>query len=355
MNIGEVRARRLRSHRLSAPAPSVLDAARHMLATQGQEFWGGRLALAARTTGEPTLSEVDTAFERGGLVRSWTMRGTIHVVPADELGWVLELTGERQYRGAASVHRREGLDAEAFAVAERVAVSALAGGNRLSRRELFDAFDRAGLSTAGQRGYHLLVGLSLRGLICQGPVVPREEGPTREQYFVLADEWVDAPVRPAEPLAEFFTRYVLSHGPAGTADFAWWSGLPIGMARRAAEAAAPDPRLTRLDENVWVASDLPRRRPSAPEVIALPPFEEYFLSYADRSVSVPPHHAPAVMTGGAGYPILLARGEVVATWSHSQALARRHLAPTMKWIAEGAATEAEASAALERYRRFIDG
>ncbi len=320
-----------------------------MLATQGQEFWGGRLAVAARTKGEFTLSEVDAAFERGGLVRSWTMRGTIHVIPADELGWVLELTGERQHRGAASVHRREGLDAAAFAVAERVARSALA------RRELFDAFDRAGLSTAGQRGYHLLVGLSLRGLICQGPVVPREEGPTREQYFVLTDEWVDAPMHPDDPLAEFFARYVLSHGPAGTADFAWWSGLPIGRARRAAEAAASDPRLTRLDDDVWVASDLPRKLPSAHEVIALPPFDEYFLSYADRSASVPPHHAPTVMTGGAGYPILLARGEVVATWSHSQALARRHLPPTVKWIAEGAASEAEASAALERYRRFIAG
>ncbi|WP_404431653.1 winged helix DNA-binding domain-containing protein [Microbacterium lacus] len=355
MNIGEFRARRLRSHRLSAPAASVIETARHMLATQGQEFWGGRLALAARTTREPTLSEVDGAFERSGLVRSWTMRGTIHVIPADELGWVLGLTGERQHRGAASIHRREGLDAEAFAVAEQVAVSALAGGNRLSRRELFDAFDRGGLSTAGQRGYHLLVALSVRGLICQGPVVPREEGPTREQFFVLTDEWVDAPVHPADPLAEFFVRYMLSHGPAGTADFAWWSGLPIGTARRAAAAAASDSRLTRLDDDLWVATDLPRRHPSASVVIALPPFEEYFLSYADRSVSVPPHHSPAVMTGGAGYPILLARGEVVATWSHSHALARRHLPPTAKWIVEGAVSEAEATAALERYRRFIEG
>lgn len=355
MNIGELRARRLRSHRLSAPAPSVIDAARHMLASQGQEFWGGRLALAARTKGEPTLSEVDAAFERGGLVRSWTMRGTIHVIPGEDLGWVLGLTGERQHRGAASVHRREGLDAEAFTVAERVAGSALAGGNRLARRELFDTFDRAGLSTAGQRGYHLLVALSLRGLICQGPVVPREEGPTREQYFVLTDEWVDAPVRPAGPLPEFFVRYMLSHGPAGTADFAWWSGLPIGTARRAAEAAASDPRLTYLDDDLWVASDLPRRLPSAPDVIALPPYDEYFLSYADRSVSVPPHHAPAVMTGGAGYPILLARGEVVATWSHSQALARRHLPPAVRWLVDGGATEAEASVALARYERFIEG
>lgn len=355
LGVVALRAQRLRSHRLSAPAPSITAAARHMLATQGQEFWGGRWALAARTTGEPTLSEVDAAFERGGLVRSWTMRGTIHVIPADELGWVLGITGERQHRAAAPVHRREGLDADVFATAERVAAAALVGGNQLTRRELFDAFDRGGVSTVGQRGYHLLVSLSLRGLICQGPVVRRSEGPTREQYFVLTEEWISDPRTPDDPLAEFFVRYVLSHGPASTADFAWWAGLPIGMARAAAERSADDARLTRLDDDVWVASELPRRHPSAPEVIALPPFEEYFLSYADRSVSVAPHHAPAVMTGGAGYPILVARGEIVAVWTASHALARRHLEPTVQWLVTDAATEAEASTALARYRRFISG
>ncbi len=71
-----------------------------MLATQAQEFWGGRWALAARTRGEPTVRDVDAAFDRGEIVRSWTMRGTIHVIPARDLAWVLSVTGERQFRQA---------------------------------------------------------------------------------------------------------------------------------------------------------------------------------------------------------------------------------------------------------------
>ena len=180
--------RRLSSHRLSAPAGSIAQASAHMLATQGQEFWGGRWALAARTKGDPTVRHVDAAFDRGEIVRSWTMRGTIHVIPARDLVWVVSLTGERQFRAAAAVHRVEAIDADELAKAERIAMTALAGGDRLTRKELFAALEQGGVSTVHQRGYHLLVALSVRALVCQGPVVPRAGGPSREQYVVRTDE-----------------------------------------------------------------------------------------------------------------------------------------------------------------------
>ena len=131
MNTSRVIERRLRSHRLSAPAPTIAAAAAHMLATQGQEFWGGRWALAARTKGDPSVRDVDAAFDRGEIVRSWTMRGTIHVIPARDLAWVLSLTADRQHRSAAAVHRAEAIDGDELVKAERLAVGALAGGNRL--------------------------------------------------------------------------------------------------------------------------------------------------------------------------------------------------------------------------------
>ena len=79
MTPARLRALRLRHHRLSAPARTLSHAAAHMTATQGQEFWGGRLALAARTARAPTMADVDASFDRGELVRSWTMRGTLHI------------------------------------------------------------------------------------------------------------------------------------------------------------------------------------------------------------------------------------------------------------------------------------
>ncbi|HWI31728.1 MAG TPA: winged helix DNA-binding domain-containing protein [Microbacterium sp.] len=349
--------RRLRSHRLSAPAGTIAEAAEHMLATQGQEFWGGRWALAARTRGAPSVRDVDAAFDRGEIVRSWTMRGTIHVIPARDLAWVLSLTGERQSRAAAAVRRAEGIDADEIAKAERAAMSALRGGNRLTRKELFAVLDLSGVSTAAQRGYHLLVALSLRGLVCQGPVVPRDGGPSRDQYVVRTDEWVPAQASPADPLAEFFVRYIASHGPAGARDFAWWSGLPLGVARAAADAASDRLSVAFDDrEPLYVAAGAaPRRTSAAPEVLALPPFEEYYLSYADRTLACAPEFAARIgpSMNGIVRPILVARGEVVGVWTHSLAVGRHTDAPVPELLASGAATDAEIAAALDRYRDFI--
>ena len=128
MDDATVRSERLRSHRLTAPARTVAAAAAHMLATQAQEFWGGRWALASRTTGAPTIRDVDASFDRGEIVRSWTMRGTIHIIPSRDLAWVLSLTGARQVRQGAAIHRREGIDDGTVARAERAVLTRSPGG-----------------------------------------------------------------------------------------------------------------------------------------------------------------------------------------------------------------------------------
>ncbi len=338
-----------------------------MLATQAQEFWGGRWAVAARTRGVTTVRDVDAAFDRGEIVRSWTMRGTIHLIPAEDLAWVLSITGERQRRQAAAVHRAEGIDADEVDRAEAAVRAALAGGNRLTRKELFEVLERAGVSTAKQRGYHLLVALSLRAVVCQGPVVPREGGPTREQYIVLAEEWIRDAVTPADPLAELFTGYIRSHGPAGARDFAWWTGLPLGVSRAAAEraaasssdgagVAAPVVLVDDDPEPTYIAAGpRPRALPSAPAVVALPPFEEYYLSYVDRTVPCAPEFLSAIgpSMNGIVRPILVARGEIVGVWTHSVAVGRHADDPIPELFAPGTATDAEIVAALDRYRRFI--
>src|SRR5690606_14194839 len=110
---------RLRSHRLTAPAATVADAARHMLAVQSQDVLAGRWALGARTKGTPTLTSVDSAFARGALVRGWTMRGTLHIIPARDLAWVISVTAARQRQQAAGRHRDLGVDDRMLAAASR--------------------------------------------------------------------------------------------------------------------------------------------------------------------------------------------------------------------------------------------
>ena len=176
MDVAELRSARLRAHRLTAPAADVGAAAAHLLAVQAQEFWGGRWALGVRTTGEPGLSDVDAAFDAGRIVRTWTQRGTIHILPAADLAWVLSITAERQQRAVPGRLRELGIDDDALTRAERVARTALTGGGRLTRPELFAVWEAAGIDPSGQRGVHLLRMLSLRGVLVHGPVVARVDG-----------------------------------------------------------------------------------------------------------------------------------------------------------------------------------
>ena len=179
-------------------------------------------------------------------------------------------------RGSGSSARRRssiatrGSTRPSSARAETLARGALRGGNGLARKDMFAVWEGGGVSTQGQRGYHLLFALSVRGILCQGGVVPRTGGPTREQYFVLLEEWAPDQVTPADPLAEYFFRYIASHGPAGARDFAWWSGLPLGVSRAAADVGIRSlcgSSMTNRSRSTWpevprlVASR--RRRPSS--------------------------------------------------------------------------------------------
>ncbi|MCK2036117.1 winged helix DNA-binding domain-containing protein [Microbacterium sp. SSW1-49] len=337
---------RLRSHRLTAPARTVTDAAGHLLAVQSQDFIAGRWALAVRTRGEPGLRAVDRAFDHGELVRGWTMRGTLHTVAARDLGWILDVTAGRQRQQAASRHRALGIDDEMVAATVRALTPALRGGG-LTRAEIFSLLEDIGIDPSGQRGIHLLLTLTIDGLICQGPVMVRD-GVTREQRFVLVDEHIREHARPDDPLAELFVRYITGHGPAGVADFAWWSGLTLGVSREAAAHAAH--RVVEVETGLFAATTRPRRSADAPAVHALGAFDEYYISYADRTAVCAPEHLATIGPGKNGMvrPILLARGRVIGCWSHAGA----SLGAPPELFEETDDIDA-VSAAMGRFTRFL--
>lgn len=347
MKTATLLAERLRSHRLTAPTRTVTDAAHHMLAVQSQDFTAGRWALAVRTKDPVRLRDVDRAFDRGDIVRGWTMRGTLHTVPARDLGWVLQVTAGRQRQQAASRHRDLGIDDDMIAATVRALTPALHDGGR-TRAEVFEILQGIGIDPSGQRGIHLLFTLTIDGLICQGPVVARE-GIAREQRFVLVEDHIPEHDRPADPLAELFVRYIDGHGPAGVADFAWWSGLTLGQAREAAERAAS--RVDEVDAGLFAALRRPRRATGAASVQALGAFDEYYISYADRTTVCAPEHLADVGPGKNGMvrPTLIERGRVIGTWSHASAT--RDAPPELFVQSEDPAAVATA---LARFARFTD-
>ena len=134
------------------------------------------------------------------------------------------------------------------------------------------------------------------------------------------------------------------------------------MSRSAAEAASgrlsivSDDAATDAGEPSFIAAGpAPRSSPSVPDLLALPPFDEYYLSYADRTVPCAREFTDAVgpSKNGIVRPILVSRGAVVGVWSHSLAVGRHADDPIPDLFVRGAATAAEVGEALDRYRRFV--
>lgn len=301
---------------------SVPEAVRTMTAMQAQDLPAALWAVGVRVPGA-ALADVRGALDRGEVVRSWPMRGTLHLLAPEDLGWILQITSGRLLRSLGARHRQLEITSADIDAAADAALQRVAGGAAISRAELFEAFDQAGQSPAGQRGIHLLAALCQLRLLVLGPLAGNQ------QLVVAFDDWITASrtLDRAEGTAEWLLRYLRSHGPATERDFAWWSGIPL-TETRAALAQVKD-QLAELEfegNRYWLAPEtaalLAEGVPGGRSVLALPGFDEFVLGYTDRSVVLPADHADKIVPGGNGVfkKTIVAGGQVVGTWS---ATARR--------------------------------
>jgi hypothetical protein len=311
-----VRAARLEAHGLRGGLPSITDAVLRLAAVQAQDFTAAKWVVGSRVPGS-VAADVDAALESREIVRSWPLRGTLHLLPSEHLRAILAITGPREVQRSALRRQQLELDDATFRRARAIAEAELSAGRSLSRDELQTLWQASGIETTGQRGYHLIWRLAVEGVLCWGPIE------ARAQRLVLLDEWITP--EPGgfdrdETLATLFLAYVTGHGPVTVRDFAWWSGLTLGDAR-AAHAAAGH-AVTAFDDTRFVAADAgwpadpasPAPRPRGG--LALAAFDEYFLGYGDRDAVCDPAHVERVVPGrnGVFQPILVSAGRVVGTW-----------------------------------------
>ncbi|WNV76737.1 winged helix DNA-binding domain-containing protein [Geodermatophilus sp. DSM 44513] len=309
---------RLVALRVAGPPPADAAAAVRLLTcVQAQELPGAVTSVALRTA-QRTRAGVEAALECGAVVRSWPMRSTLHLLPAEDLPWLLALCGPRVLAGAARRRAVLGVTDADTERARDLVTAALTGGRRRGRRDLLAAVADGGVATTGQRGYHLLWYLAQTGTLCLGPMADGE------QQFVLLDEWVPAPRRLDRDaaLAELALRYLRGHGPATVADLARWSGLTVTDVR--AGVAAVRDQLTAVEvdgrEHLMApetADLLAACRGQAAGLFLLPGFDELVLGYADRSCTVPPQFADRIVPGGNGVfrPTVVHGGRVLGTWA----------------------------------------
>jgi Winged helix DNA-binding domain len=280
--------------------------AERLLAVQGQDPRGFRLAIRARTAGL-TAADVDRALtDDRSLLVTWLNRGTLHLVRSEDYPLLQALTTPPLFTSAKRRLSQEGVSPAEVERSVKTIDRALAEEGPLTRLQLRERLEAVDVRTAGQAMIHLLFLVCLQGIAVRGPMVGKQHA------YVLVRDWLGAqkPVDGEKALAELARRYLVGHAPADDRDLAKWAGLPLRDARAGLAAIAPE-----LEQR---EDGLVRLR-AQPSTANIPPprligaYDPVLLGWTSREAIIGPH-THLVTNNGLFRPFAMVGGRAVARW-----------------------------------------
>ncbi|HEX3608415.1 MAG TPA: winged helix DNA-binding domain-containing protein [Solirubrobacterales bacterium] len=288
------------------PERDAVGVAERLLAVQGQDPRGARLAIRARTEGL-TAADVDRALsEERSLLITWLNRGTLHLVRSEDYPWLQALTTPPLFTSATRRLAQEGVSPEAAERGVATIERSLAEEGPLDRLQLRERLDTAGVPTDGQALIHLLFLTALRGIAVRGPMAGKHHA------YILVRDWL-GPLEPVDrdtALAELARRYLVGHAPASDRDLARWAGLPLRDARAGLTAIAAE-LVEREDGLVHLAARPPQAEIPASRLIGA--FDPVLLGWTSREQILGPH-TQLITTNGIFRPFAMVNGRAAATW-----------------------------------------
>ena len=284
----------------------------HLGAMQAQDYPMSKWAVGLRLP-HATDENIEQAINEGSIVRTHILRPTWHLVAAQDIRWMLALTAPQVHQLVAYMYRQLELNEALLSRTDAIIAKALEGNNHLTRAELMTELDKEGINTSDLRSAHLMFHAELNGIVCSGAMRGKQ------MTYALLDERVSPTptLTREEALAELAKRYFVSHGPATLQDFVWWSGLKVSDARAGLEMIKSALISEKIDDQLyWFSSHAPSF--SHNTVHLLPAFDEFMVSYKDRTASLSAdNHTTAITGNGIFKPIVVVNGKVEGTWKRS--------------------------------------
>jgi hypothetical protein len=313
MILKEISNTRLTSQKIeTAEFNTAREIVSQMGAIQAQDYSMAKWALGIRLP-DWTDKKIESSIDNGEIIRTHVLRPTWHFIPADDIYWMLQLTSQKIRSSLKARHKGLELTESVIKKTNSVIEKSLLKEKNLTREELADVLNRAKIKTnENNRLAHVLLCAELGGIICSGPMKKN-----KMTYSLLSER---VPVKKIlsrdESLAELAKRYFTSRCPATIQDFIWWSNLSVTDARKATESIKSGFFTERIGTaEYWFPNSFSIKGSENTSVHLLPAYDEFLISYRDRSSSLSSiHNKKTISNNGMFYPAIVINGQVAGLW-----------------------------------------
>jgi hypothetical protein len=300
----------------------VVEVARRLGGVHAQVMSCAELALAARVDGLTVEDVREALWDKRQLVKTWAMRGTLHLLPADDLAlWAGALRARSYLWRSAAWTRYFGVSVEELE-ALVAAIGESLDGRGLTREELGAEVGRH----SGPRAQELMAsgwGTLLKPVAMDGRLV---FGPNRGRNvaFVNPHEWIGSfePLPTEEAMSEVVRRWLRVYGPGSHEELASWWGVAAGRARKALASLGDELLEVSVEgrPGVALAEDARALENATPDRRArlLPGFDPHVVGFFPREGLVEAEFKPRVSrTAGWISPVVVVAGKAVGVWKHT--------------------------------------
>ncbi|QSB27436.1 winged helix DNA-binding domain-containing protein [Flavobacterium sp. CLA17] len=287
----------------------------HLGAMQAQDYSMAKWAIGSRC--DATEKEIEEAINSGKIIRTHILRPTWHFVSADDIYWMLDVSGPQVKRMILAETKKHGYDEKEFDKINSAIEKLLAGNNHLTRDEIMQQLNLKKVSGEYFLSPVLIMMYAeLEGLVCNGKMKEKQ------MTYALLSEKAPKPttkLTKEEGLAKLAKRYFESHGPATLLDFSWWSGFSQTTCKLILNSIASELNSVEIDhQTYWFGANLSLKSNFSESVHFLPAFDEILISYKTREASIlPEHQSKAFTNNGIFKPVILENSKAIGTWKRT--------------------------------------
>ncbi|WP_264531702.1 winged helix DNA-binding domain-containing protein [Flavobacterium sp. N502540] len=286
----------------------------HLGAMQAQDYAMAKWAVGSRCDASEKV--IEEAINSAQIIRTHILRPTWHFVSADDIYWMLDLSGPQVKRIVTSYVKKYGYDAKKLDQTNAAIQKILAGNNHLTREEIMQELSITKTPSPDHLSGPIMMYAELDGLVCNGKMKGKQ------MTYALLEERVPKPqgrLTQEEGLTKLALRYFESHGPATLLDFSWWSGFSPTSCKNIINAIELQLNsITIENQKYWFKNDISTEDDFRESIHFLPAFDEILISYKSREASILAEHQPKAFTNnGIFKPIILENSKVIGTWKRT--------------------------------------